>query len=79
MSKFTSIGLAAALIVGSATLASAQTYSGTEPVAPHAMRNHRASAVQPRAARRATEYGQPYGSQEPLSSSLDAGNTNGGN
>jgi len=85
MLKVTRLGLAAALILGSASVAFAQVYEagpGTETAPPNSAGIYVGSAphqVAPRAGRR---HGQPSvtedESQQPWSSSLDPGMAGGG-
>jgi hypothetical protein len=81
MSYIHRIGLAAALVIGSASLASAQTYEAGSASPPNAATVYHGSPLsraQARAMRR-NEQTQYDNSQEPWSSSFDAGNTSGGN
>ena len=86
MSNITRIGLAAALILGSASVALAQSYeSGVEQLPPHATRAHggysdrqfpnQGNYAGPNASYNYHENTSP---DQPWSTSMDPGNTNGG-
>lgn len=80
MSKFTRIGLAAALVIGSASVALAQ--SDQSPRATHAYRDYSArqlpsEAPGNRGPNAPYEYHENTSPDQPWSDSLDPGNTNG--